>query len=239
MRLKQNIMVKKKAFKFSIPRLSKSLIPFLLFFFIGGIVGGTVVYSYFNFKQQKNPSQSDFSKYQNEAAAYIKFKEIKKSFMPSGVPEIYGQELGISFDEVQDAINKTAIFDPTYGVDGKKIALTDLSTAELERYKKIGASIACEYCCGVKSLTKEDGTAACGCAHSQMMRGLAAYLIKNRSQEFTDEQILDELTKWKITYFPKQTLSAELDRMAKAGEPGIEQILKEFPDFLPQMVGGC
>jgi len=27
--------------------------------------------------------------------------------------------------------------------------------------------------------------------------------------------------------------------MAKAGESGIEQILKEFPDFLPQMVGGC
>jgi len=88
-------------------------------------------------------------------------------------------------------------------------------------------------------LTKEDGTAACGCDHSQMMRGLTAYLIKNHPQEFTDEQILEELTKWKKTYFPKQTLSAELDKMAKAGEPGIEQILKEFPDFLPQMVGGC
>ena len=88
-------------------------------------------------------------------------------------------------------------------------------------------------------MTKEDGTAACGCDHSQMMRGLTAYLIKNHPQEFTDEQILEELTKWKKTYFPKQTLSAELDKMAKAGEPGIEQILKEFPDFLPQMVGGC
>lgn len=159
--------------------------------------------------------------------------------MPSGVPEIYGQELGISFNEVQDAIDKTAVFDPTYGVDGKKIALTDLSTAELERYKKIGAAIACEYCCGVKALTKEDGEAACGCAHSAMMRGLAAYLIKAHPQEFANEQILAELTKWKRVYFPKQTLSAELDRMIKAGESGIEQILKEFPDFLPQMVGGC
>ncbi len=217
----------------------KSLVPFLSIFLIGAIIGGTAVHSYLNLKQQKNAPQSDRGQYQNEAAAYIKFKEIKTSFIPSGVPNVYGQEFDISFDKVQDAIDKVAVLDPTYGADGKKIALSDLNETELERYKKIGASIACEYCCGVKTLTKEDGTAACGCDHSQMMRGLAAYLIKNHSQEFTDEQILDELTKWKITYFPKQTLSAELDRRAKAGESGIEQILKEFPDFLPQMVGRC
>lgn len=217
----------------------KSLIPFLSIFLIGAIIGGTLVHGYLNLKQQKNAPQSDLGQYQNEAAAYIKFKEIKTSFVPSGVPNVYGQEFDISFDKVQDAINKVAVLDPTYGLEGKKIDLTDLTPVELERYKKIGASIACEYCCGVKTLTQEDGTAACGCAHSQMMRGLTAYLIKNHPQEFTDEQILDELTKWKITYFPKQTLSAELDRRAKAGEAGIEQILKEFPDFLPQMVGGC
>ena len=209
----------------------KSLIPFLSLFLIGVIIGGTVVYGYFNFNGQKNPP--------DEATAYLKFKAIKKSFMPSGTPAVYGQAFGITFDKVQDAIDKVAPLDPTYGVEGKKIDLTDFTKAELERYKKIGASIACEYCCGVKTLTQEDGTAACGCDHSQMMRGLAAYLIKNHPKEFTDKQILDELTKWKRTYFPKQTLSAELDRMAKGGEPGIEQILKEFPDFLPQMVGGC
>ncbi len=231
----------KEPFKLIIPiprLLSKSLIPFLSTFLIGAILGGTSVHVYF--KTQKNFVQKENNSLVNqEAMAYIKFKEIKKSFIPSGIPEIYGQELGISFDKTQDAINKTAIFDPTYGVEGKKIALDDLSETELERYKKIGASIACEYCCGAKTLTKEDGTAACGCGHSAMMRGLAAYLIKNHPQEFTDEQILAELTKWKITFFPKQTLSAELNRRAKAGEQGIEQILKEFPEFLPQMVGGC
>ncbi len=233
---------KKDTFKLviPIPHLSlKLLIPFLSLFLIGVIVGGTAVNGYFNFKQRENPSQPGLSQDQDEAAAYLKFKAIKKSFIPSGIPRIYGQELNISFDEVQDAINKTEIFGPTYGIEGKKIALTDLTETELKRYKKIGASIACEYCCGVQTLTREDGTAACGCAHSVMMRGLTAYLIKNHPQEFTDEQILEELTKWKKTYFPKQTLSAELDRLVKAGEPGIEQILKEFPDFLPQMVGGC
>lgn len=169
------------------------------------------------------------------AQAYIKFKKIKSSFIPSGVPEIYGEELGISFDKVQEAINTVQVFGPTYGDEEKKLVLEG---ADLERYKEVGASIACEYCCGVKTLTQEDGTAACGCAHSIMMRGLAAYLINNHP-EISNQGILDELTKWKITYFPKQTLSAELQALEKQGEPGIKEILNEFPDFLPEMVGGC
>lgn len=167
--------------------------------------------------------------------AFLRFREIKNEFIPTGVPDVYGEELNISFDQVQDAINKVRVFGPTYGVEGKKIALTG---PDLKRYKKIGASIACEYCCGVKTLTKEDGTAACGCAHSIMMRGLAAYLIKNHP-EVSDEWILEELTKWRITFFPKQTLSVKLKELEEAGETGIEELLQEFPDFLPQMVGGC
>ncbi len=166
---------------------------------------------------------------------YYRFKEIKASFIPTGVPEVYGQELDISFDAVQDAINKVRVFGPTYGEEGKKILLTG---ADLERYINIGSLTVCQYCCGVKTLVKEDGTAACGCAHSIMMRGLAAYLIQNHP-ELSDEQILNELNTWKITYFPKQTLSEKLSEMEKAGEPGVKELLEEFPDFLPQMVGGC
>jgi hypothetical protein len=225
----------------------KSLVVSLFLLLAGALVGGVAVYNYFSLKNGKNyfPKGNNLAinfdpgNYQNEAAAYLKFKAIKEAFIPSGVPDTYGRELGISFDKVQDAINKVRVFGPTYGQGKKKITLADLTESELKRYKKIGSSIACEYCCGAKTLTLEDGTAACGCAHSIMMRGLAAYLVKNHSQEFSDEQILEELTKWKRAYFPKQTLSAELARLAKEGEPGIEQILKEFPDFLPQMVGGC
>lgn len=170
------------------------------------------------------------------AEAYVKFRKIKASFIPSGVPAVYGKELNISFDKVQEAIDKVVVYGPTYGKEGEKITLKG---NDLERYKEIGASIACEYCCGVKTLTKEDGTAACGCAHSIMMRGLAAYLIKNHPDTFTNKEILQELEKWKITYFPKQTLSNELAKMEEAGDTGIKTMLKEFPDFLPQMVGGC
>ncbi len=172
---------------------------------------------------------------EKEVLAYLQFKRIKASLTPTGVPGVYGQELNISFDEVQDAIDKVRVFGPTYGEKGEKIVL---GGNDLERYIDIGFKISCEYCCGVKSLVKKDGEAACGCAHSIMMRGLTAYLIKNHP-EFSNEQILEELTKWKSTYFPKQTLSAQLQEMERAGVEGIKELLEEFPEFLPQMVGGC
>ncbi len=170
-----------------------------------------------------------------ECATYLKFKTVKASLVPSGVPAIYGEELNISFDEVQDAINKVRVYGPTYGQEGKKIVLTG---DDLRRYINIGSQTACKYCCGVTTLVREDGTAACGCAHSIMMRGLAAYLIKNHP-ELSDDQILEELNTWRATYFPKQTLTEKLAEMEKAGEPGIKELLEEFPEFLPQMVGGC
>lgn len=160
--------------------------------------------------------------------------QIRAATIPSGVPEIYGNALGISFDRVQEAINTVALFDPTYG--SRKIVLTG---QDFLRYKKIGSQIACEYCCGAKTLVFDNGEAACGCDHSQMMRGLAAYLIKNHPLEFNDEQILEQLKKWKAVFFPKQTLQAKFSEMEKTGEPGIKEFLKEFPDFLPSMVGGC
>lgn len=165
--------------------------------------------------------------------AFLKFKEIKDSFIPSGIPAVYGQELNISFDAVQDAINKVAPLDPTYGQ--KKITFTG---DDLKRYIDVGSKIACEFCCGAQTLVFPNGEAACGCEHSQMMRGLAAYLIKNHP-ELSDGQILTELNTWKISFFPKQTLTAEFDRRQKVGETGIKEILEEFPEFLPQMVGGC
>jgi hypothetical protein len=169
------------------------------------------------------------------ARAYLKFKKIKAAHIPTGIPEIYGEELNISFDRVQDAINKVRVFGPTYGTKDKKI---QLSGGDLNRYVNIGSQISCQYCCKVKTLVRRDGVAACGCAHSIMMRGLTAYLIKNHPL-LSDEKILDELNTWKTTYFPKQTLTAKLQIMEKSGDKGVSEILKEFPEFLPKMVGGC
>lgn len=168
------------------------------------------------------------------ANAYLRFKKLKKSFLPTGVPAVYGAELKISFDQVQDAMNKVRIYGPTYGTD-KKIVLKG---EELRRYVSIGSRIACEYCCSAKTLVRQDGVAACGCAHSIMMRGLSAYLITNHP-EMSDERILTELKTWKATFFPKQTLTSELQKLFRQGDTEIMDVLKEFPEFLPAMVGGC
>lgn len=165
--------------------------------------------------------------------SYLQFKKIKAAVIPSGEPAVYGEELNISFDKVQEAINKVAPFDPDYGKE--KIMLTG---SDLQRYIKIGSQTSCQYCCGAKTLIFEDGKAACGCEHSQMMRGLAAYLIKNYL-ELSDEEILKELNTWKASFFPKQTLSEVLSDMEKSGKEGVKELLEEFPEFLPSMVGGC
>lgn len=225
--------------------MSKKFLKPLILILIGIFMGGGIVFSYYNSSNDgllKNNKiaglfQGGSQEISDEAAAaaYIKFRNIRKSFVPSGVPEVYGEELNISFDNVQDAIDKVQVYGPTYGLEGKKITL---SGADLDRYIDIGSRIACEYCCGVKTLVREDGVAACGCAHSIMMRGLSAYLITVHP-ELSNDQILGELAAWKRTFFPKQTLSAELQTLEASGDTGIKEMLKEFPDFLPQMVGGC
>lgn len=119
----------------------------------------------------------------------------------SGVPKTYGAELGVSFDKVQSSMNIMKQYDPTYGK--KKIVLTG---SDKQRYIDIGMEIACEYCCDAKTLVFKDGRAACGCAHSQSMRGLEAYLIKNHGTKYSNDQILKELARWKGMFFPKQMI---------------------------------
>ncbi len=212
---------------------------------ISFFVLGLLVFSQFfeiEIRSKGNPSkrvlsEQGISAEEEEAVqAFLKFKTIKSEAIPSGVPDVYGKELGVSFDEVQESMDKMRIFGPTYGTDDKKIKLEG---EEFERYVKIGEQTSCEYCCGVKTLVKEDGEAACGCAHSIVMRGLTAYLIKNHSDKFSDEEILNEVNAWKKVFFPKQTLAVKFDELKESGDENIETLLQEFPDFLPQMVGGC
>jgi hypothetical protein len=126
--------------------------------------------------------------------------------IPTGVPEIYGEELGVSFDDVSpndrykaDAtIAKLANLDKTITLTGK----------DKERYinilYKLENGISCEYCCGARAAIFENGEPACGCAHSYAMRGLAKYLITKHGDEYTDEEILEEVGKWKTLFFPGQ-----------------------------------
>ena len=127
---------------------------------------------------------------------------LSESVVPTGTPEVYGSELGVSYDDVspQDqqkanaAITKLGQLDQTIELEGDN----------LDRYISIVSQISCEYCCGADSIIFSSGKPACGCAHSYAMRGLAKYLIKDHGSEFTDDEILEELGKWKTLFFPGQ-----------------------------------
>ena len=164
------------------------------------------------------------------AKAYLKFKRLKKSLIPSGQP-VYAQELSVSYDQVDQAVERLARLE-------EEIGLAKLSQEERERYLKIGQKpgTACEFCCGVKTMVNEQGQRACGCAHNRALSGLTMWLIKNGYQE---KEILAEIENWRRLFFPKQTLSARLNQLQQQGDQEIKEILQEFPDFLPDMVGGC
>jgi len=118
--------------------------------------------------------------------------------MPKGTPDIYGSELGVSYNDV--SASNPQLADATM----QKLAAYEnmqLDNSTLTRYIKIGSSIACEYCCGAETLVFSNGERACGCAHSYAMRGLAKYLLI-KHPDMTDLEILDEMAKWKVLFFP-------------------------------------
>lgn len=143
--------------------------------------------------------------------------------IPTGVPPVYGAELKVSFLKVVESMPIMQSYDQGPGKNG-------LTGDALQRYIRIASRIACEYCCGAKSLVFTDGKAACACAHSGAMRGLAVYLITKHGQELTDDQILAELAKWKATFFPKQTVETALAKSGSATGSTAP---------LPSQVGGC
>ena len=170
---------------------------------------------------------------------------VQAAVIPTGTPEIYGQELQIRYSDVTP--NNPELADQTISVLGNLDRSITLEGENLKRYIAIASQISCEYCCCAGSIivTEKDvadlnakieqaistgkitreqaeeyrksaGTAACGCAHSFAMRGLAKYLISKHGSEFTDEQILDEMAKWKTLFFPTQ-MAAKADVMKQQG----------------------
>jgi len=121
--------------------------------------------------------------------------------IPSGTPEIYGKELGVNYDDISLIDPRKA--DATISRLGNLDVSLTLTGNELQRYISIASQISCEYCCGAESIIFSNGQAACGCAHSYAMRGLAKYIIQNHPTEFTDDEILSELGKWKVLFFPE------------------------------------
>ncbi|MCF6276560.1 MAG: hypothetical protein L3J07_01780 [Candidatus Magasanikbacteria bacterium] len=186
-------------------------------------------------------------------------KDVAILVTPTEMP-FYGVELGLdmsSINAINASIKKLSIMAPMQGSNP-----IELNKEEMERYVKIGTEpyITCEFCCGVKTLVRKDGSPTCGCAHSIAMRGTAAYLIRNYP-EMTDAEIAYELMRQKGMYFPSQmqermanSLSGEVEKFTsdikyltmnlsedelknlkeKAKNSGFKPDIKS-----PGMVGGC
>ncbi len=171
----------------------------------------------------------------------------------------YGPELGLDFSNV-NAINKSigklSVMAPKQG--SNPIQLTE---EEMKRYVAIGTEpyVACEFCCGAKTLVTEEGEPTCGCAHSIAMRGTAGYLIRNYP-DLTNAEIAYELMRQKGLYFPKQMqerMAKELAGDAKKFTADIKYLTQNLsqselselqkkakssgfmPDSKTDMVGGC
>ena len=140
-----------------------------------------------------------------------------ESVVPSGVPDVYGKELGISYDDVSVSNQQQA--DKTIAYLGNIDKVETLSDPEMERYINIlynmHHGISCEYCCGAQSIIFSNGQPACGCAHSYAMRGLTKYLIKYHP-DMSDSEILTEIGKWKVLFFPG-ILQGKADIMKSQG----------------------
>ncbi len=127
---------------------------------------------------------------------------LSDSVIPKGIPRVYGSELGVSYDDVSPQNQQKA--NQAIAILGQLDQTIELEGDNLDRYISIVSQISCEYCCGAESIIFSSGKPACGCAHSYAMRGLAKYLIKDHGSEFTDDEILEELGKWKTLFFPGQ-----------------------------------
>ena len=88
--------------------------------------------------------------------------------IPTGIPEVYGEELGISYDYVSP--NNPKLADDTIRFLGNIDVVETLEGEDMERYIDILYNqyngISCEYCCGARAIIFENGDMACGCAHS-------------------------------------------------------------------------
>lgn len=127
--------------------------------------------------------------------------------LPTGTPPIYGETLGVAYEDVRQSAPKTAEKTIQEFADyDTSITLTgELEDRYINILYRMNGGISCEYCCEAPAIITEDGESGCGCAHAYAMRGLTKYLLTEHGDEMTDEQIFTEIARWKTRYFPTQT----------------------------------
>ncbi len=139
-----------------------------------------------------------------QAVTQVNPQALLADIIPTGVPSVYGSELDISYDDVSPYDPESA--NQTIEILSQIDRTVELSGSQLDRYIDIlyrqHGGMSCEFCCGAQSIIFENGEPACACEHSFAMRGLTKYLITEHGQDLSDEEILTEVGKWKVLFFP-------------------------------------
>lgn len=169
--------------------------------------------------------------------------DVIKTLIPTGTPEQYGPELGISFDDPVPSLSVLARLD-------RAIATSSLTPEQKTRYVSTVSRISCEYCCSAPAVADSNGRDLCGCSHALAIRGLTKYLVTQHPADWTDDQIYWEVTRWKALFFPKNmvekgvalaTNNMDLTAAALNDAKLLQKINTGSTDIgaLPNMVGGC
>lgn len=262
----------------SMNAIEKTIIVFLAIGLIIGVFNQVQLFSMRNSMTGNFAGVSAASGGAAGAGIATGISSVNAEIIPRGTPDIYGGELGVSYDDVSASNPSKA--DATISVLGALDNKITLTGNDKERYVDITSQISCEYCCGAKSIIfgkddvaalnkniddaivagkiteneakqyrQEAGGAACGCAHSYAMRGLAKYLLTKHGSEYTNDEILEELGRWKTLFFPgnmmqkasvlkQQGIELNYINLASNKYRGIEQGASAAGGG-SGMVGGC
>ena len=195
--------------------------------------------SIFSLPGQKSTASSNF----HVKSGGDVVQNVIEAVIPKGTPS-YGAALSVSYDDPVPSLSTLAKLE-------RQISLEQLDSAQKARFINVTSRISCEFCCGAPAVTDASGRSLCGCSHAASFRGLTKWILINEGDEWTDEQILAELTRWKALYYPRNMV----EKGVAAVENGLEitpavlndiNLLKKIKagdsssiGDLPAMVGGC
>src|SRR3989338_759003 len=248
----------------------KAIIAFLILGLAIAIFNQFQLYSF-------KPIENVEAKTVSESSVPTGLSIVQVAVVPKGTPSIYGEELKVKYDDVSasnqqladQTIDKLGNLDRTINLQGRDLERYVYVVSQIsceyccgadsiivrkedveEMNQRIDEAIA------AGKITKEEaeqyrqtpGNAACGCAHSFAMRGLAKYLITKHGNEYTDNEILEELGKWKTLFFPGQMQQKadvlkergiELSYINLASNKYRRIEIEQSQGSASNMVGGC
>lgn len=150
----------------------------------------------------------------------ISLQQIIDEITPTGIPD-YGAQAGVSYENVEAGLRTLMGYHDSISLNGNN----------QQRYINIATTrgTACEFCCGIgeAGFGTSNGQIACACSHNIAFSGLTKWLIENT--DYTDQQIIDEIHKWKVLFFPQGSVEKELQK----------RNINPESVGLKSMVGGC